>query len=113
MKKIATVFVFGLLFAANASYAEWVQGIVSNVDIKAGTIQLNRLATDKNKDFPQTLQLNVQRDAKLKNIVSLEDLKKGNHIKVDVKQNKDLGIWEAKAVELSGDPATQEAPAAY
>jgi hypothetical protein len=58
---------------------------------------------DKNQNLPQELQLRVVRDAKLKNITSLKDLQDGNQVKVDVKQNKDLGVWEAKSVELNNE----------
>jgi hypothetical protein len=107
MKRIVTsLFVALVLFQASA-YAETVTGTVKNVS--AADMKLTIARNDDNNDLPQNLDLVVQTDAHLKNIVSLKDLQAGNEVKVNVKQNKDARIWEAKSVELINMPASHTA----
>ncbi len=93
----------GSIAFASAASAEMVHGSVQKLDAANNMLTIRRIETDKNQNLPQEMQLKVQRDSKLKNIASLQDLQNGNQVKVDVKQNKDLGIWEAKSVELSNE----------
>ena len=93
--------VLGLAILQATASAETVHGLVQNFDAATNTLAIRRVETDKNQNLPTDLQLVVNRDAKLKNIASLQELQRDNEVKVDVKQNKDLGIWEAKSVELN------------
>lgn len=87
-------------FFQTAAFAETIKGAITKVDVAASDIYIHRTEINKNKDLPQDLQLKVGREAKLKNITSLADLKNGNEVNVKVKENKNLGIWEARSVEL-------------
>lgn len=100
MKRIVMMLFAGLLAVPSVSYAEWLQGTITKIDINGGNLTLENL--DTKKPYPQPLNLKVTQDAELKNIASLQDLKNGQAVKVDVKENTNLGVWEAKSVEYVG-----------
>ena len=111
MKKTTIVtLALGLLAFQTIASAEVIYGYVQKVDPASNTIMIDRLDTAKNKNqnLPEQLQLKVSRDAKLKNIAAITDLKKDNAVKVDAKQNADLGIWEANSVELNNEATANQ-----
>ena len=100
MKKKAFLTIIGVLALQAMVYADWVNGTVQKVDESRDVLFINRIDAEKNKSMPEQLEVKVTNDAKLKNISSLTELKTGNEVKVDVQENKNLGIWEARGVEL-------------
>jgi Cu/Ag efflux protein CusF len=89
-----------IIFAASASNAETVEGVVDKVDTENNKLTISR-TDDENKDLPKEIDVTVTRDADLEGIVSLDDLEEGNQVKVEVKENKDLRVWEADKIELT------------
>ncbi len=103
MKRIIYLAVFGLLAFQIAAYADWVNGTVAKVDSKNNTVTIQRTEDERDRrdgNLPAQLEVKVNRDADLKNIASINDLKTGDAVKIDVRENKNLGIWEAKGIEL-------------
>jgi hypothetical protein len=98
MKKTLPLIVASLFLMQTASYADWMQGIVKKVEGK--DITINRTDATQNDSNPRELKVKILDNAKLKNISSLNDLKSGEEVKVDARNNKEQGFWDANYVEL-------------
>lgn len=105
MRTTIGLLALGLFLLQAFASAEVIQGSVQRIDAANDTLYIRRFDADidKNGKLPREFELKVGREAKLKNIASLQDLENGSPVKVDVKQNKNLGVWEAKSVELNED----------
>lgn len=98
MKKALPI-VFASLFLMSApSYADWMQGVVKGIDGQSLTI--DRTDAAENDAKPRELKVKILENAKLKNISALGDLQNGQEVKVDARENKEQGFWDANYVEL-------------
>jgi hypothetical protein len=110
MKKITLPLIFAGLFLVQApSYADWMQGVVQGLEGK--TVTINRTDDSGNDSDPRQLKVKILDNAKLKNISAVEDLKNGQEIKVDARNNKEQGFWDANYVELIQDQGAQQGQA--
>jgi hypothetical protein len=98
MKKILPIVFAGLFLMQAPSYADWMKGVVKGVEGKDVTI--SRTDASDNDSKPRELKVKILENAKLKNISSLGDLKSGQEVKVDARENKEQGFWDANYVEL-------------
>jgi hypothetical protein len=98
MRKRLLAIVASLMLIPTPSYAAWMSGIVKNVQDRIVTIE--RANADIQEAYPKELQVKILENAKLKNIAALSDLKSGNEIKLDVRANKEQGVWDANYIEL-------------
>lgn len=108
MKRIAYLVMFGFVVLQTVSYAEMIQGTVTQIDTASNTLIVERTdwRTDTNQDVPRQVILHVAPDAELKNLASLLFLKIKDRVKVDYEANRAEGTFEAKSIELaSGDSA--------
>jgi hypothetical protein len=87
-----------IVFAA-VGHAQSVEAVIHKVDPENNVLTIEPIGKDAER-LPKPLDVTVTRDADLEGIVSLEELKEGNQVTVEVKENKDLQVWEAKKVEL-------------
>jgi hypothetical protein len=98
MKKALPLIIASLFLAQAPSYADWMKGVVQSIDGK--TVTINRSDATENDSNPRQLKVKILENAKLKNISSVSDLKNGQEIKVDARNNKEQGFWDANYVEL-------------
>jgi hypothetical protein len=102
MKKILLLAIGVFLSAQLTAYADWINASVVKVDSKENMVTFKNLeAQNADKDMPSLLDVKVKKDANLKNLASLNDLKPGNTVKVNVQKDQNLGIWEASGIELN------------
>jgi hypothetical protein len=105
MKKILPIVFAGLFLMAAPSYADWMQGVVKGVEGQDLTI--DRTDATENDAKPRELKVKILDNAKLKNISALEDLQNGQEVKVDARENKEQGFWDANYVELINSDKNQ------
>jgi hypothetical protein len=98
MKKTLPLIIASLFVMQTASYADWMQGVVQKVEGK--DITINRTDATENDSNPRELKVKILDNAKLKNISAISDLKNGEEVKVDARNNKEQGFWDANYVEL-------------
>jgi hypothetical protein len=98
MKKALPIIFAGLFLVQAPVYADWMQGIVQGIEGK--TVTIDRTDDAGNDSDPRQLKVKVLDNAKLKNISAVEELQNGQEIKVDARNNKEQGFWDANYVEL-------------
>ena len=109
MRKSIIAVVFGLVALPALAYAESFDANVTSVDPAANTVTVS--PTEKTDKLPSTLTVAVKEDAKFKNAATLADVKTGDHVKINAKENKDTGVWEGKSVEVKvGDEGANATP---
>ncbi|HTL70220.1 MAG TPA: DUF5666 domain-containing protein [Candidatus Eisenbacteria bacterium] len=102
MKRLVTLAVLGLLLAP-AAYAETAWGTVNSAS--ANTLNVN--ITNPQKNIPASLTITVDENVKVKGAPSAADLKSGDNVKLNLKE--DNGTWVAKSVEkVESIPAGQQ-----
>ncbi|MCR4337211.1 MAG: hypothetical protein NUV91_05345 [Candidatus Omnitrophica bacterium] len=108
MKKIISLTILSFFILQTAVYAEWVYGIVRKVDVKNSILTIQQIEEEKEDNFPNQIKLKVVRDAIFRNIPTLDELEVGNEVKVNVRENQNLGIWEATEVEFKNEVKGEE-----
>ncbi len=98
MKKALPLIFAGLFLVQAPVYADWMQGIVQGIEGK--TVTIDRTDASENDNNPRQLKVKVLDNAKLKNISAVEELQSGQEIKVDARNNKEQGFWDANYIEL-------------
>ena len=88
------------LFAQPNAYAETIRGMITDLDAAHDILIVRR--TDPSKEMEQQLNIKVKSDTKTKNVASLKELQVGHEVKMDVKEDKMTGIYEAKSIEVLG-----------
>jgi len=100
MKKALPI-VFASLFLVQApSYADWMKGVVKSVDSAGKTVTIDRTDASENDSKPRELKVKIVDNAKMKNISSIDELQNGQEVKVDARDNKEQGFWDANYIEL-------------
>ncbi len=100
MKKTLLLLAASIFLVQPSVYAASIQGIIQHVDNTGRMLSIQR--TDSgNQDIPKQLEVKILSDAKFKNASSLDDLKNGQEVKLDVKNNQAAGYWDAKSIEVT------------
>jgi hypothetical protein len=103
MKRVL-FFIVGLIASVfllqTPSYAAWMQGKIKNVDNNSRMITIDSADAQKAGASSSEIQVKVLENAKFKNISSLNDLKSGQEVKVDARNNKEQGFWDANYIEV-------------
>ncbi len=107
MKRYIYPLFFGLLLMQPAAYAETIRGMITNLD-PANNIVIVRRA-DASNSVPQDVNVRVKTDTKTKNVASLKELQVGHEVKIDAKEDKASGVYEAKFIEVTGSQSTTTA----
>ena len=94
-------FTIGTMFLLQStSYAAWMSGVVKDVDPTNQTLLIERANANTQEAYEKQIRVKVLNNAKLKNIASLDELKDGQEVKMDVRANKEQGHWDANYIEL-------------
>ena len=89
-----------LIFSMNA-HAETFRGEIKNLNADANSFVLIKTEQETGKKaVPQELNVQVSPKAKFAGVASLQELRAGDEIKVNAKQNKKTGQWEARSLFL-------------
>jgi len=105
MNKTLPIIFMSLFLMQTTSYADWMKGVVK--DVQGKTVTLDRTDAAGNDSDPRELKIKILENAKLKNISSLGDLKNGQEVKVDARNNKEQGFWDANYIELTNADQNQ------
>ena len=100
----------GLLLPQTTVYADSIEGMIKNVDSTSRTLTIER--SNAKAGEAREIQVKIPEDAKFKNFNTFGELQNGQEVKLDARENKDLGSWDAKSVELKEAEAgkTMEQP---
>jgi hypothetical protein len=98
MKKTLLLAAFSLIAMQTAAHAAWMSGTVERVE--GDTVVIQRANSELQEAYPKEINVKILNNAKLKNISSLEELKKGQEVKLDARANKEQGQWDANYIEL-------------
>lgn len=93
------VLMMGFVMVEATLYAETITGEVAAIDQVTHSISIRHV--DLTTGNPQEEKFYVVDNAKFKGVHSLSDLKTGDMVKVEVKENKDSGVLEAKKIEMA------------
>ena len=110
---IAVIAGVGMLLLQTYAYADRIEGTIKNIDSTNRMLTIER--SDAKADQAKEIQVKVTDDAKFKNFNTLGELQNGQAVKLDARENKDLGSWDAKSVELKEAEAEKamEQPRTY
>src|SRR5262245_45890117 len=95
MKRSVYGFLVGLLLVPAVARAEMIQGMITAIDPANDTLGVRKSGSS------QQLNIKVKSDTKTKNVASLKELQVGQQVKIDAKEDKSAGVWEAKSVEVT------------
>src|SRR5437879_6166125 len=109
MKRFIYLSLFVFFLAQSAAYAETIRGMITNLDPTNNMLIVRR--TDASSSTSQDINVKVQTDTKTKNVASLKELQVGHEVKIDAKENKASGVFEAKSIEVTGSQPTQASTA--
>ena len=99
MKRSIYLLIAGFVLSQSAAYAEVIQGMIINVDPASDMISVRQAVPSKHT--PQQLEIKVKNDTKTKNVASLKELRVGQEVRVDAKENKQTNLFEAKSIEVT------------
>lgn len=108
MKRYIYLLAFGFLFSQSAVYAETIRGMITNLDSTNNVLSIRR--TDNSKTTAEQLAIQVKSDTQTKNVASLKELQVGHEVKIDAKENKTSGLFEAKSIEVTNSQPAVEPP---
>ncbi|MBI2095242.1 MAG: hypothetical protein HYT89_03645 [Candidatus Omnitrophica bacterium] len=105
MRRYIYLSLLAFCLAQSVAYAEMIRGVIVNLDPAHDTLSVKR--TDASKDKPQQLDVKVKSDTQTKNVASLKELQVGHEVKIDAKEDKTSGVYEAKSVEVTSAQSAQ------
>ena len=109
MKRYIYLLLFGFLLTQSVVYAETIRGMITNLDPATNTLLIRR--TDTSSTTSQDINVKVKTDTKTTNVASLKELQVGHEVKIDAKEDKASGVFEAKSIEVTGSQSTQASSA--
>ncbi len=94
-------YIYGLLGSfflfSSVAYAEMIRGSITFVDTTNNRISIQPADPGKSSQ----LLIKMRSDTRTRNVSSIGDLKVGQEVKVDAKQNRQENILEAKSIEVT------------
>ena len=104
IKMLAVSFILAAtMFLPAFGYAEVIQGEIANLNLEQNALSVNTM--DASTGQTQQVDISGVMNANLKGLKSLTELKTGDTVIVSAAQNSESGVWEASAIEVSGDAA--------
>jgi len=92
----------GALLFQTPVFAEVIYGEIINASPGNSSLSVRRLDTwDTLRGHPKQVRITIPHDTEFQGVHSLEDLKTGDRVLVDVSKNEVLGGLEANTVEAA------------
>src|SRR3989338_143604 len=101
MKKIQSIFLILCLMGPVCPWnarAETIRGEIKALNVESNNFVMLKRDPSKNKLIPRELNVQILPKTKLKGMNFLQELRTGDEIKVDVRQNKKTLAWEARSL---------------
>ncbi len=88
-----------LLLPLNVCSAEWFDGEVGKVDLKARTVTISEV--DPITDAEETNEIIIGDATTFSGVKSLEELKSGDDVTIEAKYDEPTDSWQALSVEMA------------
>lgn len=101
------VSLFVLLAAFHAlAFGEMFRGTIASIDPVSSLLTLSH--ADPATGIGHEVKISVSESTQFKGIGALEELKPGDAVKVEAKENKETGLLEAKKIEKERTTVTEQ-----
>ena len=88
-----------LLLPLNVCSAEWFDGEVGKIDLKAKTVTVSEV--DPITDTEETNEIIIGEATTFSGVKSLEELKPGDDVTIEAKYDEPTDSWKAVSVEMA------------
>jgi len=96
--KIGFIALF-LLFACRMAMAEWFDGEVQKVDLKARTVTISEI--DPITDTEEKKEILVEETTVFSGVKSLGDVRKDDNVTIEAQYDEPTDAWKALSVEVA------------